>query len=236
MGTNFGALWGVPALNGVGALVQWRQLEALEFPQRGDPVRLARQWGADPLIVRARSPLEARLLEAGFRPLASIGRLRLLASAEPPAPRYQLVPHARAVPPEVALEAARAGEALTDASVLIEATALGKGQDGDPAGRLEVIERDGRGARLRIHVDRPTWLVARQPFYRNWRATIDGKPATIYPAGGFFFAFLVDGGRHEVRVRYEEPGLWMGAVVAGLTALLLPVLLRRATADLACNT
>src|SRR5262249_19720696 len=160
-----------------------------------------------PVIVAAGTTLEADLERAGFRGPPAISGLRWLSSPEAPLPRYQLVPEARAVSAAESVEAARAGTALDARSVLIEASALGGGTAGDRAGRVDVLVRRRRSGRLRVSVARPTWLGAREPFYRGWRATVDGAEATIHPAGGIFLALLVASGRHDVELTYGEPGL-----------------------------
>ncbi len=218
---NFGALWGVETLGGVGPLLPWRQYHAMTAADGNDPARVLRQWGADPIIVEASSVNERKLLSSGFRVTGALGPLRFLASDTPPLPRYQLVAEARAVSPRDAMAATRAGTAFTDTMLAVEIAALPGGERGDPVGRLQVLEEHARGARLRVHVDRPTWLAARQPFYRNWRAWVDERPAEIYPAGGFLLALLVNAGSHDVVLSYEEPGFFWGCVVAVLSVLLL---------------
>jgi uncharacterized membrane protein YfhO len=81
--------------------------------------------------------------------------------------------------------------------------------------------------RARVTVARPTWLVLREPYYANWRATVDGRRTEIFPAGGFLMALLVDAGTHDVRVEYHERGLLPGVVVALLAAIALPIAVRR---------
>jgi hypothetical protein len=228
VGSNYGALWGIESLNGIGPLAQWRQLETLEFADAGDLVDLLRQWGADPVAVISGGQLEQRLVAAGFRSGATMGGLRLLLSATGATQRYLLVPQARGVSAAAAIDAARTGDALTETSLLVEAASLTGGQEGDPNGRLELLEERPRRAVLRVAVDRPTWLAIRQPYYRNWRATIDGRSTPVFPAGGFFLGVLVERGEHEVILAYEEPGLLPGVAVAVVTVILIPTLLRRA--------
>jgi uncharacterized membrane protein YfhO len=84
--------------------------------------------------------------------------------------------------------------------------------------------------RARVTLAQPTWLVLREPYYRNWRAAIDGRPARLYPAGGFLLGLLVDAGTHEVQAAYHEGRLLPGVVLAALAVVLLPLALRRAVA------
>ncbi len=227
LGTNFGALWGIDTFNGVGPLVQWRQLDARRPIDEADLVAVLRQWGVDPVAVRAGSGRAAHLLAADFVAIADVGQLRILSPPWPPVPRYVLAPAARAAPAADAIAAARRGVGLTDAGVVIEGDVLGGGELGDADGRLEILADQPPRVALRVDVDRPTWLVARQPFYRNWSATVGGRPVEVRPAAGFFLGVLVDRGAHDVVLSYEEPKLLPGIAIAFATMLLLPLALRR---------
>jgi len=228
VGLNFGALWGVEAWNGMADLAQRRQQQVFEAPTPGDAAALIRQVGADPVVVVEASPLANELAVAGFVQIDRSDRLLFLSPPAPPVPQIQLVPRAEAVTAETAIAAARFGRALDENHVLVEADALPGGAEGDPAGQLEVLDQEPGALNARVAVDRPTWLVVREPYYRNWRATIDGEPARIYPAGGFVLGILVDAGSHDVHMSYRERRLAIGAVLAVLAAVLLPPALRRA--------
>jgi hypothetical protein len=227
VGLNFGALWGIEAWNGMADLVQRRQQPVLEGRTPGDAAAFIRQIGADPVVVEA-GAVASELAAAGFARIGQLNGLVVLSPPTPPAPRVQLIPRAEAVTPETAIAAARLGRALDDQHVLIEADALPGGTDGDPAGRLEVLERAPGMLRARVTVARPTWLVVREPYYRNWRAAVDGRPAQVYPAGGFLLAMLVDAGTHDVQAAYHERGFLPGVIVAALAVVFLPLALRRA--------
>jgi hypothetical protein len=226
-GTNFGALWGIESLNGLGALSSWRTFQVLEHPSRGSAAALVRQLAADPVIVIAGSVLESQLIGAGFDGPPPRDGLRWLSAAAASPPRYALAPEAHAASAEEAIATARSGTALTARSVVIEAPRLDAGEAGDPSGQLEVLDAAPGRARLRVGVDRPTWLVAREPFSRGWTAAVDGRPEAIRPAGGFFLGLPVGAGAHEVTLTYREPGLLAGAASALLVVLLLPALLGR---------
>jgi len=228
VGLNFGALWGIEAWNGMADLAQRRQNEVIEQPTPGDAIALVRQIGADPVVVAEQGALAPALLAAGFARVDARHGLLFLSPPTPPAPRAVLVPRAEAVTPETAAAEARFGRALDTQRVLVEADALPGGADGDSNGRLEVREHAPGLVRARTVLARPTWLVLREPYYRNWRASIDGRPARVYPAGGFFLAILVDAGAHDVEVAYRERGLLPGALLAALALILLPPALRRA--------
>jgi hypothetical protein len=189
-----------------------------------------RQIGADPVVVPGWTPLLRELLAAGYRIVGREGVLVYLSPPGPPAPRAQLVPHAEATSAEAAIAAARAGRALDADHVLIEADVLPGGGEGDASGRVDLLDRSPGALHARVAVAKPTWLVLREPFYENWRATIDDRPAATFPAGGFLIGVLVDAGTHDVRLDYREPKLLPGALLALATAVVLPFVLRRTIA------
>jgi membrane protein YfhO len=229
VGLNYGALWDVGSLNGVGPLPAWRQIAVMEHAERGAAPALVREVGADLVVVPAASPLEAELLAAGFSGPPARDGLRALAPAATP-PRYALAALGRAVGADEAIAAARAGRAIGDDDVLLEASPEGARWEGDPLGVLTAVAERPTAARLRVRVDRPTWLVARDAYRGGWRATVDGRAAAIVPAAGFFMGVLVPAGTHDVTVVYEEPLLRTGLVVLLLTTALAPAWLARLTA------
>jgi len=228
VGLNVGALWGAEAWNGMADLAQWRQAGVMENAVPGTAAALVRQVGADPVVVAERNALAGELAAAGFTTVGRADGMLFLAPPGPPVPRVQLVPHADAVSADAAVAAARVGQALDERHVLIEAETLPGGADGDPDGRLDVLEHEPGTVHVRVALARPTWLVMREPYYRNWHATVDARPVQTFPAGGFLLAALIDGGQHDVRLVYREPRLLVGVVGMVLAALLLPVALRRA--------
>jgi hypothetical protein len=108
---------------------------------------------------------------------------------------------------EVALEgpappAACAGAGVTAVSVLPSRETYGASSDG------------------------PGYLVVRRSFARGWSALVDGQPAPVLRANGKYRAVPLPGGRHEVVLRYQPPGLRLGLLVAGASALVLLWLFR----------
>jgi hypothetical protein len=227
LGLNYGALWGVDAWNGMGDLIPWRQAAVQQEAVVGAASRLARTLGADPVIVDARGTLVAELAAAGFRRTATAGGLAYFSAPAPLAARGTLAPRAKAVPAARAIAAARHGHVVEHGRLLVEAERLSGGAHGDAGGRVEVLEDASRRSRFRVAVARPTWLLVRQPYYPNWEARIDGVRTPLHPAGGFLMALLVDAGTHDVQVTYRECTLLPAALVALLTAGLLPRVLHR---------
>jgi hypothetical protein len=227
---NFGALWGLASVSGVGPLPPWRQFEVLEGARPGTAATLARAVGASRVVVGVASPLVGELEHAGYASVARDSSFAVLAPAQAP-PLAFLAARTRVVSATDAVNAARAGVAL-EPDVLVEGDAAESVEEGDAAGRLDAVRVDRSRYEARVVVTRPTWLVLRQPYYRGWRAWIDGRPAPVRPAGGFLLGVRVETGAHDVVVAYTERGLAVGAVVSFCTlAGLVIVLRRRATVE-----
>jgi hypothetical protein len=224
-GMNFGGLWGVRSMSGVGPLPPWRELAVLGGAERGRAVDLAREVGASRIVVRASSPLAASFAHAGYGTVAGLDGLVVLAAPSRPLHAF-LVARARTVDAAEAIAAARRGSAFDADEILVEG-AGGADEEGDARGRLDITERRQHLHGWRVGVRQPTWLAVREPYYRNWVAAIDGRPAEVRPAGGFFVAVRVPAGEHEVALRYREPGLVPGIVAAGVSVLMLGVVAAR---------
>jgi hypothetical protein len=70
--------------------------------------------------------------------------------------------------------------------------------------------------RYRVTADGPGLLVTRYSFAHGWRASVDGRPAPVVRANGKHRAVSVPAGTHEVRLRYEPPGLHAGMALTAL--------------------
>lgn len=65
--------------------------------------------------------------------------------------------------------------------------------------------------------------------HKYWRATLDGRPATIVPVNIAFQAVPVPAGRHQIRLEYRNPLVAAGGVISLVTAAaaIAAVILRR---------
>jgi len=69
-----------------------------------------------------------------------------------------------------------------------------------------------------IETDQATLLVVSQADYPGWKATLDGRPISIWRANYAFQAVEVPPGRHMVRLAYRPGSFWIGA---GLSLVVL---------------
>jgi hypothetical protein len=102
---------------------------------------------------------------------------------------------------------------------------------------LPVACREARVQRLavepgrdeyQVSSDGPGVLVTRDTFAPGWRASVDGRPASVLRVNGRHRAVAVPAGAHTVALRYEPPGLWAGVVLNLLAVAMAGVLWRRA--------
>ncbi len=82
--------------------------------------------------------------------------------------------------------------------------------------------------RYDVETDGPGVLVMRDSFARGWTATVAGRVVPVLRASGKHRAVAVPAGRHEVRLRYEPPGLQVGVWLTVLSLVLAAVVWWRA--------
>ncbi|HJP66422.1 MAG TPA: YfhO family protein, partial [Actinomycetota bacterium] len=76
-------------------------------------------------------------------------------------------------------------------------------------------------ARVDVTADRPGMLVVRNPYDRNWTATVDGKPAPVFVADYVMQGVPIPEGHHVVELRYRDQAIGLGLAVSGVAWLLL---------------
>jgi len=95
------------------------------------------------------------------------------------------------------------------------------------AGRATPIRRDPGQEVYETEADGEGYLVVRSSFARGWTALVDGSPVTVLRANGKHQAVAVPGGRHQVALRYEPPGLKIGLALSAFSWLAFSVALLR---------
>jgi hypothetical protein len=86
-------------------------------------------------------------------------------------------------------------------------------------GRARLTAARAGEERFDVETNVGAYLVVRDSYARGWRAGVDGVPAPILRANGKHRAVAVPAGKHEVVMRYEPPGLWIGIGLTVLAAL-----------------
>jgi hypothetical protein len=71
-------------------------------------------------------------------------------------------------------------------------------------------------------------VVFADAWFPGWKASVDGKPAQIYPAYNIVRGVVVDRGQHEVIMLYRPTSVFMGAALAALGIVLCIALQFRA--------
>lgn len=76
---------------------------------------------------------------------------------------------------------------------------------------------------IEAETNQPGFLVLSDLFYPGWEATVDGQPVPIYEANACVRAVPLDEGPHTVEFRFRPRPLLYGAIISGLSALVLAV-------------
>jgi hypothetical protein len=80
-------------------------------------------------------------------------------------------------------------------------------------GQARFLWTSDASARIEVDTSRAGVLLIRNAFDPNWEATIDGVPATVFPADYLLQGVEVAAGSHVVELRYVDP--WIGRGIAG---------------------
>jgi hypothetical protein len=65
-----------------------------------------------------------------------------------------------------------------------------------------------------VEAGTPSIVVISQTWYHDWRAYIDGKPATLLRANYAFQAVQVPAGKHKIHLDYEDRAFEIGAAIS----------------------
>jgi hypothetical protein len=116
--------------------------------------------------------------------------------------------------------------------VVVEGEPAPLGAAGGPQVSSEVRWREHGPNRYRWEVDgaAPSLFVILQNAHPGWRASLDGRPATLLRAYGTFMALPLEAGRREVQIEFKDPWFFAGLAVSacGWLSLVLWALLARA--------
>jgi hypothetical protein len=71
-------------------------------------------------------------------------------------------------------------------------------------------------------------LVLADNWMQGWSASVDGAPATLWPAWYTLRGVVVPAGRHVVRMSYDSPAFRLGLILCGCALIVVALLWRRA--------
>ena len=100
---------------------------------------------------------------------------------------------------------------------MVEGAAAGSGHEGS----VTIGEYGVAHVRLTAEMKGPGLVVLTDAFYPGWNAHVDGRPTRIHRVDGVFRGVFVEGGSHEVVMRFRPAShTWgLGLSVAGLAVV-----------------
>jgi hypothetical protein len=231
-----GVIWGIPyALTEDFAVTFTAPLrralgaaKSLSTPQDNEHLhRLLGAWGAAHTVVRTDPERIARAIASG-RPLPAPAKLRTNPWALPLV-RYLAAAESFATPQEALAAALAAGLPLAEREFVVGGGWSGRG---DFVQRRHFAGIEDRGDRIEIGLEPGgrTLLVVANTFDRNWRARVDGAPATLLETAAGYQALVVPAGATRVVLDYRDPLVRVGAAVSLLALLAGAVAWRRGAA------
>jgi hypothetical protein len=96
----------------------------------------------------------------------------------------------------------------------------GAGRAGAPPGVARISDYEDERVEVRTRTTRPGLLVLTDSFYPGWKATVDGRDATVRRVDYLIRGVQVPAGAHTVRFRYE-PASWRAGWITSAVALVV---------------
>lgn len=90
----------------------------------------------------------------------------------------------------------------------------------DTADRARIVAYENTRVVVHVITDRPGLLVLTDTYDADWRATLNGESAAIFPANGLFRGVLVPSGESKIVFRYRSGAFLWGSVVSAIAAAL----------------
>jgi hypothetical protein len=154
---------------------------------------------------------------AGATLVASEGAWRLyrLGDAEP---RASVVFAARAVAPAQSLDAVLASGFDPAREAILEGPPPGGAAlpAGTGTGAAAYRDLSPQHAQVRVSASEAGLLVVRNVFDRNWRASVDGRPAPLLQVDNLLQGVMVPAGAHTVDLTYHDGAIGVGLVVSAV--------------------
>lgn len=91
------------------------------------------------------------------------------------------------------------------------------------SGGVESISYQPNKVKIKTHQNGKAFLVLLDSWFPGWKATVDGKLATIYRANYFYRTVALESGNHVIEFIYEPEGWRIGKTISIFSLLLLLV-------------
>ena len=156
--------------------------------------------------------------------VATSGNHRLYRLADP-SPRAEMSFAWRVVSPSVSLDSVKTDRDPRSPTVVLERppTLHGRALTVPPAGTGTATyqEFDAEHVMVQVTASVPGLLVVRNAFDTGWRATVDGRPATVQVADYVDQGVAVPAGKHVVELTYHDGTIGAGLLVSAVSWLAL---------------
>jgi hypothetical protein len=165
----------------------------------------------------------------GAQPVGAEGRYTLFRVPDP-IPRASVVHGVRVVAPDRALRAVLQDDFDPRTTVVVEAERGGEALQRQPGSEPAAYrERNPQHVVVNVSTADGGILVVRNPYDRNWKASIDGKPSTVLPVDYVMQGVEVPAGEHTVELTYHDAAIGYGLIVSAVAwaALLAAYMLAR---------
>jgi hypothetical protein len=156
----------------------------------------------------------ASLSAPGFQPELRQGRWLLQRGAE--RPRASLFGSWSVVEDWDRALAAVTGPGFDPSQGLVLEQDPGIEAAGGPGGTASYRWLGPEEAEVVVDAPAPAVLLVRNSFDRHWRATVDARDVPVLAADSMLQAVAVPGGRHVVRLRYQDPAIPLGLAGSAL--------------------
>lgn len=90
--------------------------------------------------------------------------------------------------------------------------------------QAKIINETPTQIKIETSLEGNGFLVLEDAFYPGWKATVNGKPAKIYPANINKRAVFLGGGTHEVIFKYQPQSLIQGAFLSAFCLIILTLI------------
>ncbi|HEX2513736.1 MAG TPA: YfhO family protein, partial [Chloroflexota bacterium] len=180
------------------------------------------RWNVERVLLH--TPFGAR-----FRPALADGNLRIWENPEALPRAWWVGQYTQADDGGAALELIREGAVDPAATAVLTAPVPGMAPVSGTAPGAErrrplpvaLVSETANTRRYDVIAPAEGLLVVSEAAAPGWRATVDGRPASLYTANGGLQAVAVPAGRHQVALRYLPQSVVLGAGISGAAWALL---------------